>query len=404
MRREKPTVLNVSQNYYIRGGSDRIFFATTDLLKRRGHHVIPFAAADSRNQRTKWAPYFPAAADFERPGPLDLLRFIYSLPACRAIRALINDHKPDIAHLHIYYGKLTGSILPPLKKAGIPIVQTLHEYKLICPVYSLVSNGHICEACRGHHFWRAIPQRCNRHSLARTMLSVTESYMSRMLGSVNAIDHFIAVSDFVRTKMLANKIPAEKISTIHNYIDASKIKPGRRRGSYFLYFGRLERLKGIFALVEAAASLTQIPLLIVGDGNARSELAQIIERRNLEHVKLLGFKRGKDLEQLVQDSICTILPSEWYEPFPTTILESFAHARPVIASGIGGITEMITHGVDGLLVEAGNIEALREEMAWLAGNPRRAVDMGMSGRKKVETSFGPQAHYEKLLRVYQSVL
>jgi len=283
-------------------------------------------------------------------------------------------------------------------------VQTLHDYKLICPVSLLVSNNQFCEACRGHQFWQAIPRRCNRNSFARTLLSVTECYISRFLGSVNAIGHFIAVSDFVRKKMLDHGIPAEKISTIHNYIDASGIEPTHRPGEYFLYFGRLERLKGVFTLVEAAAPVTQTPLLIVGDGAARNELAQSIARKNLKHIKLLGFKRGAELEQLIKDSICTLLPSEWYEPFPTTVLESFAHARPVIASSIGGITEMITHGVNGFLVETGNIEAMREKMAWMAENPCKAVEMGMAGRKKVEAIFGPEAHYEKLLRVYQRYL
>lgn len=397
-------VLSVSQNYYVRGGSDRIFLMTNELLEKQGHRAIPFAAEHPKNQPTQWTRYFPVAANFERPGPIDLIRFVYSRPAAQSIRRLIRDHKPDIAHLHIYYGKLTGSILAPLKAAGIPIVQTLHEYKLICPTYTLVSNGQICEACQGRHFWRAIPRRCNRNLLTRTLLSTTEMYVSRLLGSVRNVDHFVAVSDALRAKMIEHGIAARKISTVHNSVDVSAIPPNHQPGEYLLYFGRLERLKGLFTLLEAVAPLTQTPLLIVGDGEARDELSDTIERRNLKHVQLLGFKQGAELEQLVRGSISTLVPSEWYEPFPTTVLESFAHSRPVIASRIGGITEMITEGRDGFLVEPGNAQGLQERMAWMASHRNKAVSMGLAGRKKVEEEFSPQVYYRAIMRVYNKLL
>jgi glycosyltransferase involved in cell wall biosynthesis len=401
----KPTVLNVSQNYHLRGGSDRVFLALAELLEKQGHQVIPFTAAHPRNQPTAWDSYFPVAADFEQPGLVDLVRFIYSRAASTAIRRLLHEHNPDIAHLHIYYGKLTGSVLAPLKRAGIPIVQTLHEYKLICPVYTLVSNGQICEACEGHHFWRAIPRKCNRNSLVRTLLSVTESYVSMRLGAVGKIDHFIAVSDFVRDKMVQYGVPAQKITTVHNFLDSSTIVPNYKPGEYFLYFGRLERIKGIFTLLEAAAPLKQAQLLIVGDGKARREVAELIERRNLKHIRMLGFKQGNELSQLIQGSLCTIVPSEWYETFGLTVLESFAHARPVIASRIGGIPEIVTHGTDGFLVSPGNPEALREKMEWIATHHRtKAMEMGLAGRRKVETQFDPETHYQQLMEVYRQVL
>lgn len=177
-----------------------MFFAVEKLLRGHGHRIIPFVAQDPRNLPSEWSSIFPRGADFERPSPIDLLRYYYSWPARMAIRNIVRTHRPDVAHLNIYYGKLTTSILHPLKSAGIPIIQTLHEYKLICPVYTLVSNNEICESCEGKHFWRVIPKKCNRNSLARSLLSASESYISKWLGSVTSIDHFLAVSDFVRQK------------------------------------------------------------------------------------------------------------------------------------------------------------------------------------------------------------
>lgn len=398
------TILNISQNHYVRGGSDRYFFTMGELLQKHGHRVIPFTAANPNNEPTEWEQYFPRAADFENPKPIDLLRFLYSRDAVKSIQRLLNNTDVDMAHFHIYYGKLTASILGHLKKAGIPLIQTLHEYKLTCPVYSHLSNDEICEDCEGKHFWRAVPKRCNRGSLARTTLSVTESYVSRFLGSVDKFDHFISVSHFLRKKMIQYGIPEEKISTVHNFADVSHITPNFSVGEYVLYFGRVHKSKGILTLIEAAAPLKQVPLYIVGDGEAMPEVQQIVEQNGCEHIHLLGFKQGDELQQLILNSICTVLPSEWYENCPMSVLESFAYGKPVIGADIGGIPELIEDSVDGFLVPSAGTGALREKLLWMFEHKAEAVEMGKAGRKKMETEFNADIHYEKIMKVYQKVM
>ena len=398
------TVLNAGQNYYILGGTERYQFALSNLLEQHGHCVIPFATDNPRNEATPWSKHFAPDVNFTSPTVKDLLRFIYSKPAAVAIQSLLDEVSVDLAHLHIYYGKLTASILEPLKQAGVPIVQTLHEYKIVCPVYTLMSQGEICQACQGQNFWHATRKRCNRGSLARSLLSTVESYVSLALGSISKIDHFITVSDFQREKTIEMGIPAEKLTTIHNFIDTSEIEPCSGLGEYLLYFGRLETYKGIFTLVEAASTLTDVPLLIVGDGKARLELEKIIEQKNLHHIKLLGFKQKDELLPLIRNSICTIAPSEWYETFGLTLVESFAHGRPVIASRIGGMTEIVTDTVDGNLISPGNVEELRSRIQWMATHRKQAVEMGLAGRLKVETKFHPELHYEKILALYKKVI
>ena len=397
------TVLNAGQNYYLRGGSDRYQFALSNLLQQHGHCVIPFATDNPQNEATPWSKYFAPDVNFTSPTFKDLLQFIYSKPAAVAIQSLLAEVTIDVAHLHIYYGKLTASILEPLEQAGVPIIQTLHEYKIVCPVYTLISQGEICQACQGQNFWHATRKRCNRGSLARSLLSTVESYVSLALGSISKIDHFITVSDFQREKTIEMGIPAEKLTTIHNFIDTSEIEPCSGLGEYLLYFGRLETYKGIFTLVEAASTLTDVPLLIVGDGEARSELEKIIEQRNLYHIKLLGFKQKDELIPLIRNSICTIAPSEWYETFGLTLVESFAYGRPVIASRIGGMTEIVTDTVDGYLFSPGDLEELRSHLQWMATHRKQAVEMGLAGRLKVETQFHPELHYEKILALYKKV-
>ena len=398
------TVLNAGQNYYIRGGSDRYQFALTELLEQHQHQVIPFASQSPKNEPTPWSQYFPPGVNFDNPGIDDLLKFIYSPQAKRYLHNLCQDQQIDLAHLHIYYGQLTSSILAPLQQAGIPIVQTLHEYKVVCPVYSLMSDNQICQACNGTNFWQATLKRCNRGSVARSLLSTLESYASHWLGAVRKIDHFIAVSHFQRNKLIELGLPSDKITTVHNFIDLSGIEVSQRSGEYFLYFGRLESYKGIFTLLKAIAPLKDVPLLIVGDGTKRDEVAAIVEQQNLSQVKLLGFKSRSELQQLIAGSICTIAPSEWYETFGLTLIESFALGKPVIASSIGGMTEIITDGVDGWLVEPGNVEQLRAKILWMAQQSDLATAMGLAGRTKVETQFDAETHYQKLLKIYHQVL
>ncbi len=397
------TVLSVSQNYYLRGGSDRVFFETNRLLSGRGHRVIPFTAADLRNQAPVGPIYLAPAADFEKPGLRDFGNYIYSPAARRVTETIIQAEHPDLAHLHIYYGKLTASILAPLKAAGIPIVQTLHEYKLICPVYTLVSNGQICEACQGHSFWQALPRRCNRGSLARTALSVAESYVSRWLGALDKIDHFIAISHFQRQKMISLGVPPEKITTIYNLVDISAFSPGSRDEGYFLYFGRVERLKGVFTLLEAFAPLTHLRLKIVGEGAALAEVRQKIAENGWTHIETTGFQSGSQLADSIAASRAVIVPSEWYEPFGLTVIEALACARPVIAANIGGIPELIQPQADGLLFPPGNPDLLREHILSLAADPERARGMGLAGRARVEAQFSPERYLDQLLSVYHSV-
>ncbi len=398
------TVLNVGQNYHLAGGSDRYLLDLGALLEGRGHRVIPFAAENPKNEPTEWSRYFVRGADLQHPGPVDLARFVYNRPAGRAIARLTRETKPDLAHLHIYYGKLTAAILSPLKRAGVPIVQTMHDFKLICPVYSLVSNGKVCEACEGTHYLRALPRKCNRGSLARTALSVAESYVSRALGSWDAVDQFIAVSRFQRDKVVQYGLPPERVTTIHNFVSADAFRPGSGAGDYFLYFGRLEEGKGVHTLLSAAARVREVPLVLAGTGSAHDALARRIEAEGLGHVRLVGFKQGAELADLVRGSICTLLPVHWYENCPMSILESLAYARPVIASRMGGIPELVRDGEDGFLVASADVDQLADRLRWMADHRLEAAHLGQAGRLKVERDFHAAGHYERLLDVYRRVL
>ena len=398
------SILHVSHNNFVEGGSDRYFLELSDLLRQNGNQVIPFCAADERNLESPWSKYFPKTVlNRKYPEPGELVRCIYSVSARKQIRRLLTDEDFDIAHLHIYYGKQTASILKPLREHGIPIVQSLHEYKLLCPVYTMVSQDKICEACEGKYFYRALPKRCNRDSYARTLLSVIQNYVAAWLGAVDDIDHFIGVSHFMSNKMIEHGVPSEKVSTVHNFIDSTRYEAARGTGKGVLYFGRLEKLKGIYTLLEAMMALPGVECVIAGDGNERGLIERFIAEKGIENVRLVGFVGGNALHDLIRDSICTVIPSEWYENCPMSVLESMALGRPVIGAEIGGIPELIDHGCDGLLFKPGDIAGLTEAISSLAGDTERAAAMGLEGRRKMERQFNKDLHYERIRNVYAKV-
>jgi glycosyltransferase involved in cell wall biosynthesis len=400
----KPSVLFVNNYWFPRGGPETYCFNLIDLLEQKGHDTFILSSENPMNRFPAPRHAYVKPINIVNPGLMDIARFVYSRKSASALKVLLRTAVPDIAHLHVYYGNLTSSVLAVLKKADIPVVQSLHDYRLICPVSTMTCNGDICEACGGRDFWHAVMRRCNRGSVARSALSAVESYVSSFSGAVDKIDHFIAVSHFMRSKVIQHGVPPSKVTTIHNFVDASKYEPNHARGDYFIYFGRLELNKGIFTLLEAAAGLTGVPLYIVGDGREKGRLEEIISKRNLAHIKLLGHKRGEDLHRLIRNSICSILPSEWYENCPMSVLESHAFGRPVIATRIGGTPELISEGVDGFLVPSGDSLALRERMQWMAEHRGEAVEMGRAGRVKVETRFSPEIHYEGIMKVYRGLL
>ncbi len=399
-------ILNAGHHHHVQGGSDRVMLRLGELLEARGHTVVPFASQHPENRPSKWDDYFPPGVDTQAPSPSDAARFVYSPEARWQMGRLLEDGGPfDLAHLHIYYGQLTASILKPLVEAEVPLVQTLHEYKLTCPVHSHRSQGEICEACAGHAFWRALPRRCNEGSLARTALSVLEASVSRALGDAHRIDHFIAVSDFLRDKMIEHDVIApDDITTVHNFVDPDRFDPSRQHGNYILYFGRIAPEKGLRTLIDAAAPLTDLPVRIAGTGEQREALEADVARRGLDHFEFVGFRNGADLWDLVRGSICTLLPSEWYENCPMAVLESLACARPVIGADIGGIPELVDDSVDGRLFPSGDVEALREALVWMQEHRDEAMEMGRRGREKIEERFSPEQHYRQVREVYAEVL
>lgn len=397
-------ILNAGQNYRISGGSDRYMLDLEVLLNSKGHQVVPFAAQHPDNIPTPWSEYFPERNNFDHPKMGDLIGYVYSNSARRQIKRLLKVEKFDLAHLHIYYGQLTGAILGSLAEEGIPIVQTLHEFKLVCPVYTMDLNGNFCRLCQNGKFNRCVINRCNRGSVARSALSTIESYVSKWLGGWEKINRFVCVSNFQRELISSMGVSADRLTTVHNFIAPHRYRKAVGSGDYVLYFGRLERIKGVFTLLNAAKKLPHIPFIIAGDGNAASDVRRTIELQKLPNVKAIGFQHGDTLDELIAGCRFSVLPTEWSETFGLTVLETFMKGRPVIASKMGGIQEIINDGVDGKFFAAGNAQNLAAEISNLWEHVDDCREMGLCGQRKAMTEFDPETHYCRLNEVYQQVL
>ena len=397
--------------HYRRGGDSTHMFNLSELLSENGHEVVHFAMKHPRNLPSPHSGYFSSEIDFpsllESGSPASackvLTKSIYNGEARKKIARLADDTKPDIAHFHNIHGHLTTSIIEPLRKRGIPIVWTCHDYRLVCPNTSFLSRGEVCERCLPTRYWNAPLQRCKKGSLPASFVAMLTSCWDRMTGVPRRVDRFITPSRFLRGKMIEGRIDGDKVIAMPNFTDLD-IRPHAGEGDYFIYTGRLSHEKGIDILIRAAGSIEGARLLLVGEGPVEEELKEEAEKYGNGRVEFTGFLSGEDFERKVAGARFIVLPSRWYENLPFSIMEAMAAGKPVVATDIGGIPEMVDDGETGLLFPVGNEEALRGCLARMNSDPELRREMGRRGREKAERLYGRARHYESIMEVYDAVL
>lgn len=406
-------VLVCNKFYRPVGGPETIVFDTIRELEALGHTAVPFAMDHPDNRESQYSDYFVSGIDYnskQSKGIKRLLKeasdIIYSREAREKIEKLIADTKPDIAHLHNIYHQLSPSVLTALKKAGIPTILTLHDPKLICSNYLLLRNGReVCERCAGKWYHHAVLNRCVKDSRASSLVCAVEGTIHRLLGSYERnTDLFITPSRWLKDKMVEHgRLKAGQVEVLYNYADTKSFTPNYTPGDYGLFLGKVESFKGVLTLLEACKLVPDFEIRFAGRGTLLDEGRRIAADGGLR-VSFLGFQTGDDLNRQISESRFVLLPAEWYENCPMVILEAFSAGKPVIASNMGGIPELIDHGVDGLIFEAGNAEELASCIRQLAADPDLASEMGRRGRAKVEERFSIQAYMQSLLGIYERLL
>jgi glycosyltransferase involved in cell wall biosynthesis len=397
-------ILNVSQNYFVVGGMDVAMFTLERVLRAHGHEVIPFAAADPQNAPTPYARYFPPAPRTEATSPKALLQALYSPGARRALARLLDEHPVELVHLHSYFKRLTPAILPELRRRNIPVVQTLHEYRAVCPISTLYRDGQLCTECKGGRYREVLRHRCAGGSLVRSAWNYAEMQASDWLGHKRDIARYITVSDYQRDLLIGMGMDPHKLVTVHHPVDLPpQLQPGERSGEV-LFFGRLETPKGADLLLEIAAGLPDQRLVIVGDGSRREDLIQTAHDQGLGNVEFRGVLRGGALQAAIGQASCVIVPSLWPEAFGLTCVEALAQATPVVASAIGGMLDTVRDGTDGFLVPPGDVAAMVDRVRRLTAAPALARRMGEAGRQRMANDFSAELFYRRTLHVYEDAV
>lgn len=402
-------ILHINNYHYPRGGSDQYFLNVACNLAEKGHDVRTLATSDPRDLANGLRAdiELPSLNLSSSPRAGEIAKFFYNAQARKGVQQLIAEFRPDVVHLHIYYGQITSSILAPIKAAAIPIVQTLHEYKIVCPAQSLLRNRRFCDDCRGRRYWHALLNRCNRGSLARSTLSTLEAVASELLGARRDVARFLAVSQYQRKCLIHMGLEEEKITTLHNFTRCAE-SPSDHPGDFYLYVGRIADGKGLETLFRAykiyreTCAETLLPLHVVGTGPAEDYLKTMCRDLGLaETVRWLGYKSSQDLQSQYRKCRAIINPSEFNETFGLNNLEAMAHGRAVICSDRGAFPEVVRDNLDGYIARCGDAASFASLMVSMTREI--ASEMGRNGFARVQESFSPEKHIAKLEDIYAAV-
>jgi glycosyltransferase involved in cell wall biosynthesis len=400
-------ILQINKFFYPRGGAERYLLDLMQLLEERGHEVAPFSMRHRRNAAHTYDPYFVSHVDYsDEAGVLGAAataaRTIYNREARRKLTALIDVFRPDVAHLHNIHHQLTGSVIDALLEAGVPIVQTLHDYQWVCPVYTFVSHGEVCEACRGRRFHQAVVKRCQGGSIVRSAVAALELAVGAGKKWTRRIDRFLAPSRFLAEKVVEHGLPAASVRQQDYALCLERYRRARAAGGHALYAGRLASEKGVETLFDALARVPGLSLRVAGTGPLEPSLRRRAEAELPGRVSFLGYLEADALHAQVSEAAFVVVPSEWYENQPFAVLEAFALGTPVVGAAIGGIPELVVPDRTGLLFPSGSAPDLAEALRGMAARPDRGA-LGAAARTLVEERFEPGRHVDALLAVYREV-
>jgi glycosyltransferase involved in cell wall biosynthesis len=398
-------VLIANKFFFRNGGSETVMFQERDYLLNNGHQVVDFSMRDGRNLPSVYESYFVENRNYGNGGASKLakatgaLSLVHSSEAVRNISRLIQETRPDVVHCHNIYHQLTPSIIQAAKKQGVPVVLTLHDYKPVCPTYNRLRDGKPCSDCLDGDFSHVLRHRCADGSLGKSALLYAEALVQRFMGSYENVDTFIAPCRFMQ-QSIAHRVADDRIKLLYNGIDTNEVRGSGADDGYVLFLGRLVREKGVETLLKAHANSSGgWGLVIAGTGPLSDTL-----KTQYDSNSFVGHLAGDALKNMIDRAAVIVVPSEWYENCPMSVLEAMAYGKPVVGSRMGGIPELVEHNKTGMLFDAGNVTELTAILDKLMTTPELRNKMGAEARKRVIDEFSLVRHNTGLIEIYQSIL
>lgn len=399
-------VILVNKFLYPKGGDAISTLNTGWLLKSRGHEVIFWGMDHPYNPKYRYGELFVDNVDYlGQNGIMRKIRMstdiLYSFEARRKFEALIRRQRPDLVHFNNFAHQISPSVLSVLKKYGIPSVMTMHDYKLVCPTYRMLLRGSVCQRCENGAYYNCLLNRCAKDSYFKSMVNALEMYLHhKILKLYDIINGYISPSLFLKDK-LAEMGFKKSIYHLPNFINLDEYSPRYNWNSrYIVYIGRLSPEKGVGTLIEAMKGVRGAELRIFGDGSVRGELEGRVRREGIGNVRFMGYRTGDELKNEIRNSMFVVVPSEWYENNPMSVIESFALGKPVIGASIGGIPELVRDESTGYLFESGNAGELKNRIEFLLANPDKIVEMGMKAHSYIAENYNEDRFYRNLMNIY----
>jgi len=376
-------VLFVHNAYQHKGGEDSVLEAEGSLLSNRGHAVEYFTR---HNDEISQLSRVSVA-----------MQTFWSSPVARDFEARLRSFKPDVVHVHNTFPRISPAIYWVAAKLGVPIVQTLHNFRLMCPQAMFLREGKVCEDCLGKLPWRGALRGCYRDSRLQSTVLASMVSLHRGLGTwQNKVTRYIALNEFCRNKFIEGGLPAERILIKPNFVDFLPPIAVDRKG--FLFVGRLSVEKGIDTLVAAASMVHGAKVHVAGSGPE----AGLLDAAT--NISALGARSHDEVRALMCHAIALVMPSIWYETFGMVAIEAFAAGLPVIASRLGALAVLIEDRVTGLLFEPGDPHSLAEAMRWALEHPAKMAAMGMAARARYEANFTAEQNYRQLMTIYEGAI
>lgn len=385
----KHNVLIVHNHYRIPGGEDTVVCNEKKLLESHGHKVY-FYHRDNA-EMDKMSLLKKAILPFTA---------IFNPRTYIEVRRLIRNHKIEVIHVHNTLNLISPAVYYAALSLKVPVVQTVHNFRLLCPNAVFYREGNICEDCVENGLYCAVRHRCYRNSRVQTLVCVISMVIHRMTGIYGKLN-YICLTDFNKEKLLKLKqVREEKVFVKPNF--TYDLKGGSRREDYYLYIGRIEEIKGVSVLMEAFFRMPDRRLLLAGMGTEIDLYKRKVADKGITNIDFLGFKKKDELAQLLKAAKAVIVASQWYETFGMIVIEAFAGHTPVIAGDIGNIGSLVEDRVNGIKFRYNSVESLIdavEQFELLDGNA-----LGENGYRKYKDMFSEEKNYESIRAIYHDIL